>query len=95
MALKGFEPLSATFKMGRELLPDEAADEFLQLGFCDKVITTCTSDVNYPHGPQRAEDLEALAGGALADLETGKNFVKGEGLRRNVEETVNLSNRFG
>lgn len=88
--LHATDALEGALHAGVELFLDEGGGKFAQLQIGDVMITPVSRDVGRFYGSDAAEELESLAGGTEADIETAHDFIHRQRLRSDEKKPVNF-----
>ena len=91
---EGFDPGFSRFKAGDDALFEEAGDEelHLELGGVEGLAGAVVAFFN--HGAEGFELAQALTDGALADLETLRDLLHGQGLLVGEEKSEDFAIRL-
>ena len=85
----------AVFKMREDLLAQESAGEFAQLGNGFVMRAAIRSDIDRAHGAEVLKVFQALAGRAFAQIEALDDGVHGERFLREEKQAVDFGDGTG
>lgn len=95
--LQTLEPVSASRGHRNDAFAQDAGHELAEaeFGLIDHTASSPAVRFRFVDGTERPEELQALAGGAFADVQALDYVGKAQGRRRGVEQAVDLADGLG